>query len=209
MTHESWFDSLIVVGLREHHSWLADLPSRVDRIANFGCWSGGEPFALMWILDAKELMVVEKEDKSIEELRKQIQIVRLRYPESLQGRVINYVCRDMTKPIPELPDRYFDLAYCEDVLYSLPLQGGAEALERGIMQMIRVVKPNGFIIAVEPKFGAKFNSQKSEVLGINISLPVRISEPKDMSDLFSSKGLWKLEIPSCPPYTYCYQKNNE
>lgn len=106
MTHESWFDSLIVVGQREHYSWLANLPSQVDHIANFGCWSGSEPFALMWTLNAKEVMVVEIEEKFIEELREQFQIVNQRYPESLNGCIINSICRDMTKSIPELPDHY-------------------------------------------------------------------------------------------------------
>ena len=207
MIRDAWFDSLRTVGLREQHGWLAQLPARVERIANFGCWSGCEPFALMWILDASEVMVVEKEEKYIEELNNQFEIVNHRYPESLQGRAINSVCCDMTQPIPELTDGYFDLAYCENVLYTLPIQGGLDALERGIRQMIRVVKPNGFVVAVEPKFGAKFETQRCDALGIDISLPVRISEPEDMSHLFSSSGLRKLGVPGYPPYTYCYQKN--
>lgn len=207
MVKESWFDSLTKVGLREQHSWLVNLPSRVERIANFGCWSGGEPFALIWTLDAKEIMVIEIEENNINELAGQIDIVKHRYPESLQGRTLEYVCRDMTKPLPELPDEHYDLAYCEDVLYILHLHGGIDAVERGISQMIRVVKPNGFIVAVESKFDAKFETRK--VLGIDMAMPIRQSEPKDMSPLFESKGLKKLEIPSCPSYTYCYQRNGE
>lgn len=113
----------------------------------------------------------------------------------------------MTSHLPELANGYFDLAYCEDVLYTLPIQGGLEALERGILQMIRVVKPNGFIIAVESKFGAEFETLK--VLGVDMSIPIRKSEPKDMSPFFASKGLKKLEIQGCPPHTYCYQKSSE
>lgn len=187
MINESWFDSFTMVGLRRHHLWLENLPSRVERIVNFGCWYGEEPFALMWTLDATEVIVVEIDEGNIGELREQIDIVNIRYPESLQNRIVNYVCRDMTNSIPELLDQYFDLAYCEDVLYSLPLQGGSQALERGILQMIRVVKPNGYIIAVEPKFGAEFETRK--VLGVDLSLPIQKSEPKDMSNLFASKGL--------------------
>jgi SAM-dependent methyltransferase len=205
MIQESWFDSLTMIGLRDHLSWLANLPSRVERIANFGCWSGGEPFALIWTLDAKEVMVVEIEEKFIDEFRKQIDIVSHRYPESLQGRVVNYVCRDMTKPLPELPDQSYDLVYCEDVLYTL--QGNTEVLERGIAQMIRVVKPNGFIVAVEPKFGAQFETRI--VLGVPMSVPNTASEPQSMNGLFSSKGLKKIEVSGCPPYAYCYQKNND
>jgi SAM-dependent methyltransferase len=207
MIKESWFDSLTVVGLRGQHSWLANLPSRVERIANFGCWSGSEPFALIWTLDAIEVMVVEKEEKNLNELVEQIDIVKHRCPESLQERTLEYVCRDMTEHLPELPDQYFDLAYCEDVLYILQLHGGAKAVERGISQMIRVVKPNGFIVAVESKFDAKFETRK--VLGVDMAVPIRLSEPKDMSSLFVSKGLRKLEIPSCPSYTYCYQRISE
>ena len=117
MIHESWFDSLTMVGLRQHHLWLENLPSQVERIANFGCWSGGEPFALMWTLDATDVMVVEIDERNIGEFREQINIVNIRYPESLQGRVVNYVCGDMTNSLPELQEQYFDLAYCEDVFY--------------------------------------------------------------------------------------------
>jgi len=115
----------------------------------------------------------------------------------------------MTQPIPELMDGYFDLAYCENVLYNLPIQGGSGAVEKGIQQMIRVVKPNGFIVAVEPKFGAEFEMQSCNFLGIEMPLPVRISDPVDMSHLFSSVGHNKIYVPGCPPYTYCYQKNSE
>jgi SAM-dependent methyltransferase len=206
MIREAWFDILITVGLREQHRWLASLPARVKRIANFGCWSGCEPFALMWTLDASEVMVVEKEEEYIEELNNQFEIVSHRFPESLQGRVINSICRDMTQPIPELIEGYFDLAYCENVLYNLPIQRGSDALERGIWQMIRVVKPDGFIVAIEPKIGAQFETQSCDFFGKEISLPVRISEPEDISHLFSSGGHRKLVISGCPPYSYCYQK---
>jgi SAM-dependent methyltransferase len=205
MTHEAWFDALRMVRQREHYSWLANLPGSVERIANFGCWSGCEPFALIWTLDPHEITVVEIDEKFLEGLREKQEILNLQHPQSIRDREIDYLCRDMTIPIPELPDRHFDLAYCEDVLYALPIQGGSAAVDRGIIQMIRVVKPKGFVVAVEPKFGADFATRRSKVLGIPISLPIPRSDPEDISDLFSSKGLVKLEIPSCPPYTYCYQ----
>lgn len=206
MVHPSWFDNLRMIGLREHHSWPTNLSSRVNRVANFGCWSGSEPFALMWTLDACEVTVIEIEKKYTEDLNEQIEIVKMTCPESLQGREVEFLLRDMTLPIQELPDRYFDLAYCEDVLYTLPLQGESGALECGLQQMIRLVKLGGFIIAVEPKFDVKFQTRKLEDLGLNISLPIRISEPKDISFLFSSNGLKRIKLLSSPPYSYCYQK---
>ena len=206
MIQESWFDCLkmpTIFGLREDYSWLGNLPSRIERIANFGCYSCVEPFKLIWTLDAKEVMVVDIEERNIEELHNKEDIIKQRIPESLQERKIKCVCGDMTTPLPELLDQYYDLAYCEDVLYTLQ---NIDALERGISQMIRVVKPNGFILAVESKFGVQFETWK---LGKPIIPPVPISEPKDMSALFSSKGLKKVEISGCPPYTYCYRKNQE
>lgn len=202
MINGSWFNILPPdpqkAGLSEHYSWLANLPSRVQRIANFGCSGSGEPFALLWTLDAKEIMVVERDAHFLGEFHNLVNKVRKGLPESLDGRVITEVCADMTNSIAGLPSGYYDLAYCEDVLYTLPSQVGA--LERGVSQMIRVVKPNGYVTAFESKFGARFDGNWP---------PNRISEPRDISYLFLSDELKKLEISSCPPYSYCYQKNSE
>ncbi len=206
MGTQSWFDFLKMpayLGLREDYAWLSHLPSRVERIANFGCYSCVEPFKLIWTLNAKEIMVVEIEQNNIEELRKTENDVKKHIPESMKGRTIKCVCGDMTAHIPELPDQYYDLAYCEDVLYTLT---NIDALERSISQMIRVVKPNGFIVAVEPKFGAYYKTRT--VAGVAMAIPNTASDPKDMSYLFVSKELKKLVMPSCPPYTYCYQRNS-
>jgi SAM-dependent methyltransferase len=208
MHQESWFNILntpLLPNQREHYSWLANLPSHIECIANFGCIYGLEPFALIWTLNAKEVVVIDIEEEYIHRLQKQIDFISTDYPESLQGRAVNHVCRDMTQPIPEMPDQFFDLAYCENVLYLL--QGNSEALEYGISQMVRVVKPSGFIIAVEPKFGAKFETQK--VLGMDLAIPNTESEPEDMSTLFASKELRSVEIPGNPLHTYCYQKNHD
>ena len=206
MNKESWSDFLkmpAIFGLREDYLWLSHLPSRVERIANFGCYSCVEPFKLIWTLNAKEIMVVEIEQNHIEELRRTENDVKQQIPESMKDRTIKCFCGDMTAHIPELPDQYYDLAYCEDVLYTLT---NIDALERGISQMIRVVKPNGFIVAVEPKFGAQYKTRT--VAGVAMAIPNTASDPKDMSYLFVSKGLKKLAMPSCPPYTYCYQRNS-
>lgn len=208
MAKESWFDSLTMIGLRKHHFWLTNLPTQVETIVNFGCMSGSEPFALIWTLDAKEVTVIEIDKYYIEVLNNEIDIVSHRYPKSLQGRTIKLINGDMTKPLPELSDQYFDLAYCEDILYAILLNQGSQALEQGIMQMVRVVKPNGYIIAVEPKFGAEFETVFHPILKIPYNIPIQKSEPKDMSYLFSSKELQKIDVVGCPQYAYCYQKAN-
>ena len=208
MTHSAWFDALRVVNQKEHYSWLANLPIKVESIANFGCWSGSEPFALLWTLDAREIVVIEMEGKFIESLDEQLEILSSLRPESLRGREIQTLSRDMKTPIPELADRRYDLAFCEDVLYSLAIQGGAKAVESGIRQMTRVVKPNGFVVAVEPKFGVEFETQRSDALGIDIPVPIPATDPVDMSGFFSIEGFTNVEILNCPPYTYSYQRNH-
>ena len=68
-------------------------------------------------------------------------------------------------------------------------------LEKAIEQMVKVVKPGGWIIAVEPVFGFDMNS--------NLRI---ISEPKDISYLFDSFGLQKQNLVDSPEWSYCYRK---
>ena len=206
MSIEEWFNELHIPNQRDHYSWLAELPHSHNRIATFGCMSGCEPFALLWILDAHEIMVVEVEEEYIGELNEQKYILNKLYPESLQGRLIESLCRDMRFPVPDLPDQYFDLAFCEDVLYALDIHGGTIDVNKGIEQMMRVVKPTGLIVAVESKYRAKFETRTSKTLGIPITVPVQKSEPENMHELFVSKGLKRLEVHGQPPYSYCYQR---
>ena len=212
MIQNDWFDCIDIhipeyePNIQEHYSWLVNLPSRIERIANFGCCFGCEPFTLIWTLDAKEVMVVEISEIYIQELIKYKETINSRYPESLQDRIVGSIRGDMTQPIQDLQNRYFDLAYCEDVLYCL--QGCPDALESGIAQMIRVVRKNGFIIAREPKYGATFETCISS-FGAPITIPNTQRDTKDMSGYFVTKRLREIEIPGCPPFTYCYQKNSD
>ena len=204
MINNAWFDSLTKVGLREHHLFLANLPARVERIANFGCLSGDEPFALLWTFDSSEIVVVEIKQENIKILEEEMDIISHRYPQSLQRRTVNILCRDMTQYITELPSGYFDLIYCENVLYNL--EERPDELEYAISQMLRVAKQGGYIIAVEPKFGVDYEWQEIEFFGNKISTPYAKNEPKDMKQLFKSKGLIKLDLAGCSDFAYCYQK---
>lgn len=206
MAISDWFDALRVVNQKAQYSWLANLQKPHDNIVNFGCSSGCEPFALLWILQAKKITVVEIDNIFLGELDQQKEILENTYPLSLKGRSITSLNRDMTLAIPELPDNHFDLAYCEDVLYAIELNLGIHAVEKAIGQMVRVVKQNGWVIAVEPKFRAEFETRNSDVLGIPISIPVRKTEPEDMSRLFESKRLEKAEISEQPQFSYCYRR---
>jgi hypothetical protein len=83
MPNEKWFDALRMSNQHDHYSWLAELPQPQDRIANFGCWSGCEPFAILWILNAHEITVVEIEEKSIAELNEQKETLSNLHPSEL------------------------------------------------------------------------------------------------------------------------------
>jgi len=148
------------------------------------------------------------EKKFLDSFNEQLEILIKLQPESLRGREIRTLTRDMKTPIPELADREYDLAFCEDVLYSLLIQGGPEAVESGVQQMGRIVKPNGFVVAVEPKYGVEFETRRSDGLGIDLPIPIPASEPEDMSAFFSIDGFTRVEISESPPYTYSYQRTN-
>ena len=54
--------------LQQRFEPLAVLKPVVSRVVNFGCWPNGgglEPFALIWTLDASEVVVVEMKDEYI------------------------------------------------------------------------------------------------------------------------------------------------
>lgn len=188
-----WFNSLSQVCSREDHLFLENLPIKIKRIVNFGCKSGSEPFALLWTLNASEVMVIEIEKENIDALQQELDIVGHRHPESLQGRKVDFLCLDMSQNIPALPSHYFDLAYCRNTLYFMQKQ--YNTLNNAVRQMARVIKPGGFIVAVEPYFGVELDEQKGE-----------LSEPEDINYLFISTGLTKVDISGFPPFSYCYQK---
>ena len=204
----AWFDRLCIARTREHYAWLSQLPSPVNTIANFGCWSGAEPFALMWTLNAREVVVIEIEDDYLTTLADEIERIRRMQPGSLADRKIHPLCRNMCIRIRDLPDDAFDLAFCENVLYTLPLQEPSADVAAAIHQMIRVVKPGGFIVAVEPKFGAIFETRRFDLAGIPIAISIPASEPEDMSARFASDSLERIQVADAPHYAFCFQKTN-
>ncbi|MBN2554659.1 MAG: methyltransferase domain-containing protein [Anaerolineales bacterium] len=205
----AWFDCLCIARTRAHYAWLGNLPSPVNAIANFGCWSGAEPFALMWTLNARELVVLEIEEKYLITLANEIERIKRMQPGSLVDREIHMLCRNMCVRIRDLPDSAFDLAFCENVLYTLPLQEQNADVAAAIHQMTRVVKPGGFVIAVEPKFGAIFETRHFDLAGIPIAIPIPVGEPKDMSAWFASDSLVRIQVADAPHHAYCFQKTNQ
>ena len=138
--------------LQQKFQPLAVLKPAVSRIVNFGCWPNGggfEPCALIWTLDASEVVVVEKKDECVRLAQEKVEGLRKRIPDCFESRLIRFLPRDMTNPIPELSQDYFDLSYCERVLLQVYQEHGEQGLTKAIAQTVRAVRPGGWVIACE------------------------------------------------------------
>lgn len=200
-----WFQRLRTVGLLETYAWLAQLRDSVNSIVDFGCWSS-EPFALLWTLDASEIVIIEKKAEHLEQELgplEELEVLRNVIPESLNGRKVQFIVADMALQIEGLSSDKYDLSFCKDVLYFM--EDDLQIVRNAITEMSRIVKPSGLLIAAEPKLGAKFKSVSQHLFGNKIEVPVPVSDPIDNSYLFESVGLIRNDIEGAPEWTYCYQ----
>jgi SAM-dependent methyltransferase len=167
----------LVQGYKEQILWLLDLNENYDSIANFGCNIGYETLALMWLLNAREATGVDKDGDSIRQaqsllsnIQMDIQSIQMalhynpnipsQFRSELQSYVENlghlpfptFVEGDMTE-MTSLPSNHFDLAYCERVLYHIACNRSGRVGDNvlsAVEEMARVVKPGGFVAAIEP-----------------------------------------------------------
>jgi SAM-dependent methyltransferase len=203
MVYSNWPASLHTVGLEQHFNWLSQLNPHIRKIANFGCISS-EPFALMFTLDANEIKVIEMEENHLTNVKEELEYLRRRTGSYFNERAVDFIVADMTTTIQDLPSDYFDLSYCENVLYYM--FSDSSKLQLAINELARVVKPDGWIIAVEPKAGAKFEMQQVPLFG---DIPVQMSDPVDISSFFDAVGLLRENLSEAPDWSYCYKKPRE
>ena len=204
----SWFEQLHTVDLEYHFKWLAQLSGTVESIVDFGCWNSSEPFALLWAVDATQVKVIEKEEKNLAEPREELERLRNINLGCLEGRSVEFVVADMSSMVAELPSDHFDLAYCENVLYFM--QSDLPKVQEAINEMARVVRPGGWVIAIETKIGAKFEEVvdefASKLFGHTQTRFVRVSDPMDISELFRIARLVHYGLDGAPDWSYCYKK---
>ena len=123
--------------------WLLQLDFDYSRIANLGCHIGNETLALHWRLNAKETIGIDRDNGSIDQARSTMKYLRddieavkrsLLYAQDipndireLMGKFVEqfdncslptFIAADITQKT-EFPPNYFDLVYCERVLYHL------------------------------------------------------------------------------------------
>jgi len=204
-----WFEQLRTVGSMNEYAWLSILKGSINSIADFGCWSS-EPYALLWTLDASEIIVVEKELANLDQIvgaKEDLEILMRRIPASMTGREIKFIVADMTSIVKELITNSVDLAFCKNVLYQIyEANKDLSGVQNVVNEMARVVKPGGWVIAVEPKIGAEHENIVQDFFGTKIELPCRVGDPIDISPLFQKVALIRNTFEGAPEWSYCYKK---
>ena len=106
---------------------------------------------------------------------------------------------------------YYDLAYCNEVLYSV-FEESEQKLQVAVDKMISVVRPGGWVVAVETKIGAEIQEVEIPLpggpSGQQIVRHIPVSDPIDISPLFESARLVKVSLDDAPEWSYCYRKPN-
>jgi SAM-dependent methyltransferase len=181
----------IVGGSRSDYEWLAPLSPFVESIADFGCWATdeyatcAEPYALLWSLHATRVVVVDKNPAHINNARKWMDKQRGQEPYfndySLEFFVGDLTDRDLIEKVGGLEKDKFDLSYCHRVLYHM--MDDSTELQTAIDSMIKVVKPGGWIVAVESTMDVEF-----------------------LSPYFAAGGLQKTSLRDSPEGAHCFRK---
>jgi SAM-dependent methyltransferase len=201
--------------LRYDYEWLKPLQPSVDYIVDFGCWASdartgtcSEPYALLWTLEAAKVVVVDKEPEYIQNAQIWLETTREQHPYFRNYNLV-FVVGDMThKGLAETTDALeengFDLSYCHNVLYNM--YPSPTALQDSVSIMASVVKPGGWVIAIEPKMGVEHEQKPCDLFGGRLSIPVPLGECKDIGQYFEVAGLVKFNLDGAPECSYCYQK---
>lgn len=194
--------------LRYEYEWLKPLRSCVDSIVDFGCWATGngtcsEPYALLWTLEATRIVVIDKEPEHIRNAQEWLEDVRKRHP-YFEDYNLEFMAGDMTEEMDALDEGAFDLSYCKDVLYNM--HPNSKELQDSINMMARVVKPDGWVIAVEQKMGREHERAPSNIPGLEVCRPIPESRPVDISHLFEAARLDRVSLDNALDWSYCYKK---
>jgi len=152
---------------REEYQWLieplAALNLKIGRLADFGCGEGQETLLLMCMLNAGEGVGIDKCDQSIRNAQNTLRTIQdiiwvkgapndapVFLKKSHLEEVVKFYTRDITEPI-QLPPDYYDIAFCNYVLYHIWLdQGGEDKTRKAIHELLQIVRPGGVIAVCEP-----------------------------------------------------------
>lgn len=192
--------------------WLTPLGPSVVSVADFGCWRGNEPFALLRTLEATEIVVVDRDSEGLSRAKDRLDELKATRPGAMRGRTVRFVQADMTARVTRLPSCHFDLAFCSNTLYQIGLgeiDPGCQRVQDAINEMARVTKPGGWVIAVEERMGAHegLPDNSNTVPCGRFNIPINVGETQDISSLFEAAGLVRCDCPvDAPCWSYCYRK---
>lgn len=197
--------------LRYEYEWLRSLHSAIDSIADFGCWATevstcSEPYALLWTLEATRVVVIDKNPEYIQNAQNWLGAFCERHPH-FQDYNLEFIVGDMTVKIDGLDADTFDLAYCKNVLYNMYTD--SKKLQASIKEMARIVKTDGWIIAIEPKMGVEYREVPLAIFNGGMSLPCPTSEPIDIGHLFEAVGLVRVNMDDAPAWSYLYKRPHD
>jgi hypothetical protein len=164
------------------------LRGAIDSIVDFGCWSA-EPFALLWILNAIRIEVVELEEVSLTRPKQVLANLKRCHAQCLEGRQIEFHPPQDMMTI-ELASSSFDLAYCKRLLTNLESD---TQIQSAINKMAGVVRAGGWVIAVE-------------------SMPDDQGNPRPREDIvlmFKKAGLEEEHLVGGPEDAYCFRKPSQ
>ncbi len=72
------------------------------------------------------------------------------FREGVRERSVRFIEADISRPVDGVPSDYFDLAYCNKVLYHILCDDGDSKVQSAVSQMARVVAEARWVVAVEP-----------------------------------------------------------
>lgn len=201
--------------LMYEYEWLKPLAPSVDHVVDFGCWvsdpragTSPEAYALLWTLEAARVVVVDRQPKNIEKAESWLETARKEHPYFWDYDLV-FVVGDMTNPrllqtTDALEENGVDLSYCRAVLCNM--YASPTALQSAIDSMASVVRPGGWVIAMEPRMGVEHEQKPCDLSGGKISVPVPLGQCKDIGRCFEAAGLVSVDLDGAPEYSYCYQK---
>jgi len=165
--------------------WLQALRVSTETFVTVGCWSP-EPIALMWILDASEVTVIELVPRRLDPAREAVERLLRSEPQSMAGRHIEFRPGEDILSM-DLPQGRFDLAFCRRLLTNMDSDLDVMA---AVHRLTALTQPGGWLVAVESMPGQHTRPRPREFLG----------------RIFLEAGLVEDVIRNAPADAYCYRK---
>jgi SAM-dependent methyltransferase len=168
--------------VEEYHyriDWLNKLRLNISSVINLGCDKGNETIALMWFLNASEVIGIDNDHydiywacDEIETFQANIKDLSRKLasdesiPDHIYAKGTALVSKYSNRPLPSFlhsdvtaridsPSCKFDLAYCERFMCHIACindnQVDEESVIVALSEIYRVLKPNGLFVAIEPR----------------------------------------------------------